>query len=68
MYDCRLTINTFIAKFKIVERADESAYWLGLPAKVSPGPEETVETLLDEANQLVAIAASSIKTARSQRQ
>ena len=55
----------FIAKMKIVEEeTDESVYWLELLVEGGFVPEENVGALLDEANQLLAIVVTSIKTAR----
>ena len=57
--------NDFIAKMGIVlEEADESAYWIELLiASNKARPNQSAE-LLREANELVAIATASIKTAR----
>ena len=55
----------FIAKMGIVEEeADESAFWIELMVETELVNFERVEDLLDEANQLVSIFVSSIKTAR----
>ncbi|HUS35136.1 MAG TPA: four helix bundle protein [Verrucomicrobiae bacterium] len=58
----------FIAKLGIVsEEADESAFWIELleeAGKIGPGQSRA---LLAEANELVAIAVSSINTARKNR-
>ena len=55
----------FLSKMGIVqEEADESAFWIELlidSKKVNPVP---ASVLLKEANELVAIATSSINTAR----
>jgi four helix bundle protein len=55
----------FISKMStVLEEADESAFWIELlldAAKTSP---EFAQQLLAEANELVAIAAASINTAR----
>jgi four helix bundle protein len=55
----------FISKMgTVLEEADESAYWtelLGDAGKVKPS---VADPLLREANELVAIAISSINTAR----
>lgn len=56
----------FLSKMGIVqEEADESAFWIELlveSKKVNPNP---AFVLLKEANELVAIATSSINTARA---
>ncbi len=60
--------SDFIAKLKIVEEeADESCYWLSLLADANLTPRQSLEPLLDEANQLVAMIVASIKTARINR-
>ena len=54
----------FIAKLGIVEEeADETAYWLELVIEGGLLGKEIVEPLLREANEFVAIMASSRKTA-----
>jgi four helix bundle protein len=56
----------FIAKMSIVEEeADESLYWLELLGELLPRPNADVSALKQEASELVAIAVSSKKTARS---
>jgi len=55
----------FIAKMGIVEEeADESLYWLELLVDTAVVEREAVNFLLDEANEIVAITISSIRTAR----
>lgn len=55
----------FIAKLGIVEEeADETIYWMELLVDSSLVEKARVAELLDEANQIVAIIVSSIKTAR----
>jgi four helix bundle protein len=55
----------FIAKMGIVEEeADETTYWLELLVESGFLSRNDIADLLDEANQLVAITVSSIKTAR----
>ena len=63
---CRAKSNAdFIAKMGIVEEeADESVYWIEMLVETNLVKINLVENLLDEANQLVAIFVSSIKTAR----
>ncbi len=55
----------FISKMStVLEEADESAFWIELlvdAAKTSP---QVAQPLLAEANELVAIAAASINTAK----
>jgi four helix bundle protein len=54
----------FVAKMAIVEEeTDESAYWMELIIEDGLLPEPRVGPLLAEANELVAIAASSRATA-----
>ena len=57
----------FIAKMGIVEEADESAYWMEMILEAGLVRKEKLADLLDEANQLVAIAVSSIRTAKRNR-
>jgi four helix bundle protein len=55
----------FVAKMGIVEEeADETIYWIELLLELSLIEKNRVVNLLDEANQIVAIVVSSIKTAR----
>ncbi|HZT57242.1 MAG TPA: four helix bundle protein [Pyrinomonadaceae bacterium] len=55
----------FIAKMGIVEEeADESIYWIELLIESGLVKRSLVDELLDEANQIVAIVVSSIRTAR----
>jgi len=55
----------FISKMGIVEEeADESIYWMELLIEAGLAPKEDWVSLMDEANQLIAITVSSIKTAR----
>jgi four helix bundle protein len=55
----------FIAKMGIVEEeADEAHFWLELIVEHGLLPAERASRLRDEAGQLVAIAVSSIRTAR----
>ena len=59
----------FIAKIGIVEEeADESAFWLELIIEGGLLPSIKVEALLQEANELTAIMASSRRTAKRNRQ
>jgi four helix bundle protein len=56
----------FIAKMGIVEEeADETIYWMEMLIESGLIEKDRVAGLLDEANQIVAIVVSSIKTARS---
>ena len=55
----------FIAKLgNVEEEADESAYWLELIADGGLLPRKMVDPLYQEANELTAIFAASIKTSR----
>jgi four helix bundle protein len=58
----------FINKLKIVEEeTDEAIYWLELFQEVLvPNPKE-IKPLIKEANELLAIIVTSIKTARKNR-
>jgi four helix bundle protein len=54
----------FVAKLAIVEEeADESVYWMELIVAGGLLARERVESLLQEANELVAIATSSRRSA-----
>src|SRR5262249_13521146 len=58
----------FIAKIGVVlEEADESAFWLEFIIEVELLPSTVVEPHLTEANELVAIFASSQRTARGEK-
>jgi len=58
----------FVAKMGIVEEeADESSFWLELLADAGLTASDDARRLRDEANQLVAITVSSIRTARGPR-
>jgi len=48
----------------VEEEADESLYWLELLIEAGTVEKHRVEKLMSEANELVAIAVTSIKTAR----
>jgi four helix bundle protein len=55
----------FVAKMGIVEEeADESMYWMDLLVESGSIAADRVDALLREANELLAITVSSIKTAR----
>lgn len=55
----------FVARMGVAEEdADESIYWMELLAESRLIQKERVEDLMDEADQLVSIFASSINTAR----
>jgi four helix bundle protein len=56
----------FIAKMGIVEEeCDECLYWMELLIEAEIMKADRLKELMDEANQLLAITVSSIKTARS---
>ncbi len=48
----------------VEEEADECVYWLELIADSELLPVNRLPEILDEANQIVAMTVSSIKTAR----
>src|SRR4030066_505268 len=55
----------FISKMGIVEEeADETIYWMELLIEAKLVQENDISGLLDEANQILAMTVSSIKTAR----
>jgi four helix bundle protein len=58
----------FISKMSIVvEEVDETAFWLELLIETDVLPEERLRDLLKEANELLAIFAASLWTARGRR-
>ena len=63
---CRAkSLADFIAKMKIVEEeADETIYWLELLVESKFITQKAVEFLEIEADEIIAIVVSSIKTAR----
>ena len=59
----------FISKMGIVEEeADECLYWLELLAESGLVPKEELAGLVEEGNEILAMAVASIKTARMRRQ
>ena len=55
----------FIAKLKIVEEeCDETIYWLELLRAMQISNEDSIETLIGEASQILRIIVASIRTAR----
>lgn len=55
----------FISKMStVLEEADESAFWIELLVDAAKASPPSAQALLTEANELVAIAAASINTAR----
>ena len=58
----------FISKMGVVEEeADETIYWMELLIEAGLVRKDDLISLLDEANQILAITISSIKTARKSR-
>jgi four helix bundle protein len=58
----------FISRMSVVvEEADETAFWLELLIETSLIPEVRLRDLLTEANELLAIFAASLWTARRKR-
>lgn len=58
----------FVAKLGIVEEeSDETVYWIELLIETGLVEQHLVTNLLDEANQIISIVVSSIKTARENR-
>ena len=66
---CRSRSNAdFISKMGIVEEeADESLYWMELLIEANIVDSLKLESLMKEADELLAITVSSIKTARSKK-
>jgi four helix bundle protein len=55
----------FLAKLGIVlEEADETVFWLELIQEAATFPEAKLRSLCQEANELVSIFVSSIRTAK----
>lgn len=55
----------FISKMStVLEEADESAFWIELLVDAAKANPQSAQHLLTEANELTAIAASSINTAK----
>ena len=63
---CRAkSTEDFISKMGVVEEeADETIYWMELLIESGLARQDDLTHLLDEANQILAITVSSIKTAR----
>lgn len=60
------SVADFIAKMGIVEEeADESIYWMELLMEAKILPPTALQALMSEADELVAITVSSIKTAKA---
>ncbi|MBW2342194.1 MAG: four helix bundle protein [Deltaproteobacteria bacterium] len=58
----------FIAKMGIVEEeADESIYWMELLVESRLVQKDEIDDLLQEADEIVAITVSSIKTSRKRK-
>ena len=58
----------FISKMGIVEEeADESLFWMELLVENNLMKKEKVELLMQEADEILAITVSSIKTAKSRK-
>ena len=56
----------FLAKMGIVEEeTDESLYWMELLTESGQLKPEAVKPLMQEANEILSITVSSIRTARS---
>jgi four helix bundle protein len=64
---CRArSIRDIIAKLKIVEEElDETAYWLEMLIESDILPARKLRSLLDEANEILAMVVASIKTLRN---
>lgn len=51
----------------VVEESDESAYWMELLMEAEIIPQKKLESLLSEANELIALFASSRRTLKDKR-
>ncbi len=52
----------------VVEEADETVFWLELLTDTGVVPKEKLLLLLKEANELLAICAASLRTAKYNKQ
>ena len=52
----------------VVEEADETVFWLELLADTKIVPKDKLALLLKEANELLAICAASLRTAKYNKQ
>ena len=48
----------------VLEEADETAFWLELMHEASMFPEPKLHNLIQEANELISIFVTSIRTAK----
>ena len=66
---CRAkSLADFIAKLSIVEEeTDETLYWLELLDELKIVPHKIIKPIHDEANEILAIIVSSIKTSRKRK-
>src|SRR5437879_1120120 len=59
----------FVAKMGIVEEeCDETGYWIEVLVELGLLPEKRTSALQEEANEILAVTVSSIKTARKRQQ
>ncbi len=62
------SVAEFVSKMEGgLQEADESAYWLELLTEAGLVPSPRLAPLLEETNELVAIFAASVKTAKRKR-
>jgi len=60
--------SEFISRMSVaVEEADETVFWLELLGDTGVVPAERLTVLLKEANELLAICAASLRTAKQSR-
>jgi hypothetical protein len=52
----------------VVEEADETVFWLELLTDTKVVPKDKLSLLLKEANELLAICAASLRTAKYNKQ
>jgi four helix bundle protein len=63
---CARSGREFVARIGVaLEEADESVYWLEVLARASPVHRPEAEAILQEARELRAIFATSMKTAKT---
>ena len=62
---CEQIASEFISKINVVlEEADESAFWFELLIESEIVPAPKLESLLNEANELICIFSASLRTAK----
>ena len=61
------TRNEFVSKLTIaLQEAEEARYWLELVLESEPASRETVQPMLDEVTEFIAILVATIRTSKRQ--